>query len=153
MQRNKKAKNFLPKPVYRGGNKALKKFISETLTYPPQALEAKLEGVVRIKIAIDYKGKVVDTQIMTRLGKGCDKEADRIVRLMQWGIDKKVRKGKVLFHKTLNIYFKLPKAAKAELQKTIEKKAPVTQITYNIVSVRKPQTTSQPKTISYTIKY
>lgn len=149
MQRNKKAKNFLPKPVYKGGNKALKQFISDTLTYPPEALKSKTEGVVRIRIAINYKGKVVDTQIMTRLGHGCDKEADRIVRLMQWEIDQKVRKGKVLFHKTLNIHFKLPKLKKTKSKK---KESP-SQINYNIIPQTKPNPTSKAKMITYTIKY
>lgn len=154
MQRNKKAKNFLPKPIYPGGNKALKQFISETLTYPPEALKAKKEGVVRIKIAINYKGNVVDTQLMTHLGHGCDQEADRIVRLMQWEIDKKIRKGKVLFHKTLNIHFKLPKASKSTPKKKVQKKAPSTQIKYNIVTPPKPSTTKpKPASITYTITY
>ncbi len=153
MQRNKKAKNFLPKPIYPGGNKALKQFISETITYPPEALASKIEGVVRIKIAINFKGKVVDAQIMTHLSHGCDEEADRIARLMQWEIDKKIRKGKVLFHKTLNIHFKLPKATIATPKKKIEKKTLSTQITYNIVSPSKPSSTSKPATITYTIKY
>jgi TonB family protein len=153
VQRNKKAKNFLPNPIYPGGNKVLKQFISETLTYPTEALKAKIEGVVRIKIAINFKGNVVDTQIMSHLDHGCDEEADRIARLMQWEIDKKIRKGKVLFHKTLNIHFKLPNSPKATAKKKIEKKALPIEITYNIVSPSKPSSTPKSGTITYTIKY
>ena len=112
-------------------------------------MKTKTEGIVRIKIAINYKGKVVDTQLMTRLGKGCDEEGERIVRLMQWEIDHKVRKGKELFHKILIIHFKLPKTNKFKPKENVY----LAQINNNIIPKVKPSSTPKPKIITYTVNY
>ena len=152
MQKERKAKNFLPKLIYPGGSKALSKFISDHLKYPKEALKEKIEGTVRIRMDVDYRGKVKDSHIISSLGHGCDEEAQRVVGLLKWDTDKKVRKGKILFHKTLNIHFKLPKA------KTPLKPKPTTQahtqVSYQIVN-KKPSSKpkSKPSTYEYTIKF
>lgn len=149
---HKKNKKFLPKTSYPGGTSALRKFIGKELKYPKEALQKKVEGVVRIRVAIDYKGNVTDSTIVRSLGSGCDEEAQRIVSLMQWQVDRKLRKGKILFHRTLNIHFKLPKPKKKA------SKAVQTQVKYSITPAQpKPAEESKPKSNSggytYTIRY
>lgn len=109
MAKDAKKRRFLPKPYYAGGNRAMSRFIDEHLQYPPPAQEAGVEGVVRIKIAINYKGAVIGHEILSSLGHGCDEEAIRLVHLLRFEVDGVVRKGKILFHKTLNIRFRMPK--------------------------------------------
>lgn len=153
MERKKKSKNFLPKPHYPGGSRALQQFIRETLTYPPKALEAQIQGVVRIKAAIDYRGTVIDTQVLVKLGYGCDEEAERIVRLMQWQIDKKMQQGKILFHKTLNITFRLAEQplTLSQSQRTQQQDSDHQAYTYNIIPTTvEPSTKPKPLTIRYT---
>ncbi len=156
MQRSKKPKNFLPKPIYPGGPKAMGTFIRETLRYPKEALKNKIEGTVVIRIDINFKGKVVATKVKSSVGYGCDEEAQRVVKSMKFEVESKLRKGRILFHKTLNISFKLPKS---NLATTKEKPRSVTQtqLSYTVVPNKANATQSQ-KTKSngsytYVIKY
>ena len=43
MQKEKKDKHFIQKPVYKGGKKNLKDFITKALKYPEAALNEKIE--------------------------------------------------------------------------------------------------------------
>ncbi len=117
MQKEKKDKHFIKKPIYPGGPSQMKAFISQNLQYPPEALAHKIEGTVFINYAIDYQGKVTDTKVISGLGYGCDEEAARLVRLLEFEVPK-TRGVKVLFHKDIQIHFRLPrkKAAPARPQ-------------------------------------
>lgn len=114
MQKEKKDKHFIKKPIYPGGPRQMKAFISQNLQYPPEALANKVEGSVFINYAIDYKGKVADVKVISGLGYGCDEEAARLVRMLEFEVPK-TRGVKVLFHKDIQIHFRLPqkKAAPA----------------------------------------
>lgn len=150
MKKERKSNQFIPKATYPGGNRRMGSFIQENLKYPKEALEDKIEGVVRLKIEIDYKGRVISSQVLSGLSAACNQEAKRVAALLQFEIDQKLRKGKIRFNKTLNIRFKLPKQkpkAKAQPQKTT--------IKYHITSTSSPNSTtsSQKTSYSYTIKY
>jgi len=119
----------IAKPVFPGGLSAMKKFVAEHLKYPPKALEAKVEGTVSIRYALDYRGKVVDTKIKKSLGHGCDEEAMRVVSLMRWTVPQD-RKKKVRIHQDINIHFKLPKAKKPTAKATPVKPSNSLQVTY-----------------------
>ncbi|MTB51808.1 energy transducer TonB [Lewinella sp. W8] len=95
------------KPVYPGGNKALRKFVSSQLKYPPEALSAKVEGSVTVRYSLDYTGKVVDAKVKRGLGYGCDEEALRVVKLLRFEVPQS-RKKKVRIHQDITINFKLP---------------------------------------------
>lgn len=104
---DKKKTVFISQPQYPGGPKALTQFLYAHLRYPPEALEAGIEGTVLLEYAIDYQGKVVDTRILQGLGHGCDEEAARVVRLLVFDVGKN-RGMKVLFHRKARIQFKKP---------------------------------------------
>ncbi len=119
MQRERKAKNFIRKPVYPGGPSAMRALISKNLRYPAQALEQKTEGTVRLRYTIDHSGKVIDTQIIAGIGHGCDEEADRLVRMLRFDVPKN-RGVKVQFHHNINIHFRLPKQKKVTQKVSVQ---------------------------------
>lgn len=119
-------------------------FIADQMNYPKEAIKNKIEGTVVLRITISYKGLVVGSQVKSGLGHGCDEEAKRIVNLLVFEVTKKVRKGKILFHKTINIRFRLPKAKK----KTAAVPEAGTRLSYNIVSNQKANKPSYNYTIT-----
>lgn len=112
---SRKPNSFLNKPVFEGGVKGMRALIKENLKYPKEAIDGKIEGSVKIKYDVDYKGNVIKTKVIKSLGHGCDEEAQRLVRLFKFKIDK-TRKVRVIFHKNIQINFKLPKAKPKKVQ-------------------------------------
>jgi TonB family protein len=121
VQKERKDKHFIKNPIYRGGRDALQKFIVTHLKYPKEALEKKIEGTVSLKYTIDYKGKVIESHIISGLGYGCDEEAMRLANMLRFEVPKTSRKVRVHFHKDLHIHFRLPKKNPAkQLQMTYQ---------------------------------
>ena len=81
-------------------------FLNEQLKYPKEALANQIEGVVRLRIDIDRNGKVIKAIVIQGLGFGCDEEAQRVAKLLQF-ITKPPKSGHVIYHKDLNIPFKI----------------------------------------------
>ena len=123
MKKERKPESFLQKPSYPGGPKAMRKFLSQHIRYPASARAEKIEGTVRVRMDIDYQGKVVGTKVLAGLGYGCDEEAQRVVKLLSFQLPK-LRKIRATFHKTINIHFHYPKEAPA----------PATELNYAITS-------------------
>ncbi|WP_367390875.1 energy transducer TonB [Lewinella sp. LCG006] len=123
MKKERKPESFLQKPSYPGGPKAMRKFLSQHIRYPASAKAEKIEGTVRVRMDIDYQGKVVGTKVLAGLGYGCDEEAQRVVKLLTFQLPK-LRKIRATFHKTINIHFHYPKEAPA----------PATELNYTITS-------------------
>ena len=119
MEKERKDHSFIKKPIYPGGNEAMKQFIKDNLKYPKAALENKIEGYVALKYEINYKGEVNKARVVSGLGYGCDEEATRLVKLFKFQVPKNPRKLRVKFSKSIKIHFKL-KASKS------------TQINYSI---------------------
>lgn len=152
MKKSKKDKHFIKKPVYPGGTKAMKEFISKELRYPKEALKLRKEGTVKLRYDIDYKGKVTEVFILSGLGYGCDEEAERIVKKLKFHVDKN-HKIKVVFHKNIQIHFRLPKP---QPQVPAQSKIPnITKIEYSYSTTSSKKTTSPIKkpSYSYSIKY
>ena len=86
-------------------------FIRQNLRYPEDALQNKVEGTVAVEADIDVFGKVISAKVKHGIGSGCDEEALRLVNLLKF--EKKKYKGMhVVFHKTINIHFRLHAASK-----------------------------------------
>ena len=98
---------FINQPYYPGGQDAITAFVRENMKYPEAALKNKTEGTVVLRYDINHKGKVTDAKVLPSLGHGCDEEAIRLIKQLEF-IAPKNRGGKVLFHKTIQIHFKLP---------------------------------------------
>lgn len=99
----------MKKPDYPGGDRGMVEFIKQNLRYPEDAMKHRIEGIVRIRITIDHRGKVTQTRIIDHLAHGCDEEADRVVRLLQFRVPNN-RGVRATFNKVLNIHFQMPEA-------------------------------------------
>lgn len=108
MKKPAKDKDFIKQPWYEGGTQALRKFISDNLVYPSEAMAQRIEGIVFIKYDIDYQGNVNNAYVVSALGYGCDEEAIRLVKLLKFKVEKP-RGVHVLFHRNIQIHFRLPK--------------------------------------------
>jgi protein TonB len=104
---HRKPESFIRQPNYPGGKKAMDEFIRSNLRYPEEALKNRIEGTVAVNADIDVQGKVTTTKVKHGIGYGCDEEAKRVVRMLQFE-KKKYRGLYVMFHRTINIHFKLP---------------------------------------------
>ncbi|NNE26043.1 MAG: energy transducer TonB [Saprospiraceae bacterium] len=148
MSKERKDNSFIKKPIYPGGNKALRQFISDNLKYPKEAISKKIEGTVLVKYDIDYKGVVIDGRVIKGIGHGCDEEAIRLVKLLKFEIPKGPRKLRVMFHKELKIHFKIPKT------KVLQKQS---QLQYHLTQKPKKPTDKKAKTqnrsYGYTINW
>lgn len=133
MSTYKKKKHFIKKPQYPGGKQAFIQFIKKHLRYPEEALAAKIEGRVLVGFDVDDNGQVHNPHIIKGIGHGCDDEALRVVRFLQY---EKVKNRGIRIrakHKTY-ITFRLPKASIAyeitkEKKKVPEKNAQPAQST------------------------
>jgi len=143
--------SFIKKPVYPGGPVAYRKFIKENLKYPKTALKNKTEGTVHLKYTIDHLGKVVDTKVIKSVGHGCDEEAQRLVKLLQFEVPKSPRKLRVQFHQKTQITFRLPKVKKVASPPKTSKNA---QLVYQYKAKSKAveQAENPKKSYNYTIR-
>ncbi len=129
--KSRKPNSFIKQPNYPGGNKAMDEFIKKNLRYPEEAMQQKIEGIVAVEIDIDVYGKVSAAKVKHGVGYGCDEEAIRLVYLLQF--DKKKYKGLyVMFHKTINIHFRLHEAA-TPVQFSYQYKEKASGITFNYI--------------------
>ena len=154
MDKDSRDSRFVRKPFYPGGKEAYTKFITSNLVYPKEALENKIEGQVRLKYDVNYKGEVTGVKVLSSLGYGCDEEASRIIKLLKFEVPKGPRKVKVLFQKTVSINFKLPKQ-KVVTKKIVSKKPMITSATsiqYNFVPTKKPAKEVKKKVYQYVVK-
>src|SRR4051794_37116569 len=108
---HKKPNSFITQPVYPGGTKALNEFIASNLIYPEDALKNQIQGIVSVDFDIDVFGNVSATKIKHGLGYGCNEEAMRIVSLLKFS-KRKYQGVHVVFHRNLNIHFKIHTAVK-----------------------------------------
>ena len=131
-KRPKDPRHFIKPPGYEGGKKALDEFVRTHLKYPQEALEKRVQGIVKVEFELNHKGKVVKAIAKSNLGSGCEEEAVRIVKLLRYTTIKH-RGVRVTFHKTLNIVFRLPPQAQQ------------VQITYTYTTKPKSETKQEIK--------
>jgi TonB family protein len=155
MKKENKEKHFVKAAYFSGGREAMVQFIRQNMKYPEEALVKRIEGVVSLRLSIDYHGDVTDVKVKTGIGYGCDEEAIRIAKLMKWVAPKTPYKLKVLFHKNLNIHFKLPKAMPEEKNIPTHTISGSQTIEYEISPSKKAETqTEKPRQgYNYTIQW
>lgn len=71
-------------PEFPGGQPALATYVNDHLTYPQQAIDDNTDGTVKVSFVVDEKGKVTGARLLngTKLGKGLDEEALKVVTNM-----------------------------------------------------------------------
>jgi periplasmic protein TonB len=94
-------------PEFPGGNKALVKWLSAHLNYPPMAQKMGIEGQVVVEFTVDMDGRVSDATIVKSLHRLCDQEAIRLVKSMPAWTPGESDGEKVVARRTLPIRFVL----------------------------------------------
>jgi periplasmic protein TonB len=67
-------------PEFKGGMKALQKFLEQNLKYPDEV--DCISGKVYVQFTVEKNGKVTNPIILKSLSERCDAEALRVVKLM-----------------------------------------------------------------------
>lgn len=146
MKKSRKDKNFIKQAYYKGGSKALEAFVLENLKYPQEAFDKGIEGTIHAKYDINQRGKVTKIKLYNSIGYGCDEEAKRVIRLLQFVVPK-TRGLRLTFHKEIHIHFRMPKSKPIEV--TEEKEEPENTaatpqtLQYNIVATPKKEKTDK----------
>ncbi len=70
------------KPVFPGGDKALIRYLAQSVNYPVIAQENGIQGKVYLSFVIGKTGKVRDVKILRGVDPSLDKEAIRVVSSM-----------------------------------------------------------------------
>lgn len=91
-------KSMFTPAQFPGGNKLIKDFLLKNLIYPESARTIKIEGTVWLNFEVDEIGHIHDVKIYSRIGEGCDEEAEFLIKnmpnwrpAMQMGIPVKSR--------------------------------------------------------------
>lgn len=153
MKKERKDKDFVKAAYFEGGRAGIEAYVKKELRYPKEALEAKVEGTVSIRYTVDFKGKVIEASIIAGIGHGCDEEAIRIIRSMQFKVpdDGKI---KSKYSNKLHIHFRLPGSPTIlPSTKKIDGINGEMQVSYQVTV--KPSTSTKPappKTSSYQIQ-
>lgn len=80
---NKKPLQIVQKmPQFKGGPKAMYKWLNQRLRYPQAAKDHNIEGKVYLQFVVQPSGELSNMKVVRGLGYGCDKEALRIARKM-----------------------------------------------------------------------
>ena len=95
------------KPEYPGGEKALRTFIAENVKYPTEAIRDSISGKVYVSFIVDEKGNVEQAKIARSVNPLLDKEAIRVVKLMDGWIPGKEKGEAVKVSYTVPINFAL----------------------------------------------
>lgn len=67
---------------YPGGAEAMFKFLQKNMKYPAIARRMGVEGSVFVSFVIDKEGVISDVQVIKGISAECDKEAQRVIKLM-----------------------------------------------------------------------
>jgi TonB family protein len=136
---HKKEKQFIERPEYPGGKRALQNFIATNLRYPQDALETKVQGVVTVSFEVNDNGLIESAKILKGLSTACDQEALRLVHLLRYG--KAFNHGiRVKTTYKINIHFKIPQQSpmefsyvqEASLEENSNTSTDKTEYTYSI---------------------
>ena len=128
MKKERKDDSFIKQAYYKGGDTALKEFISQNLIYPEISKKNKIEGDVHIRMDISHKGHVIDTKIIAGLDDACNEEAIRVVKLLQYTVPKSPRHLKITHHKNIRIHFRLNQPQAIQNSENQNTSAPAQQI-------------------------
>ncbi|MEO0330407.1 MAG: TonB family protein [Bacteroidota bacterium] len=70
------------KPTYLGGMHQVYRHIAKHLEYPEEARRSGTQGKVFVQFIVAKDGSVTEVKTIQGIGSGCDKEAERVVSMM-----------------------------------------------------------------------
>ena len=68
-------------PQYPGGDSARIVFLQSNIKYPPKAIKKHIQGTVYVSFIVEKDGSLSNAKVIKEIGKGCDEEALRVVKL------------------------------------------------------------------------
>jgi len=69
-------------PLFPGGEKEMMNWISGNVKYPPEAVKAKISGLVLVGFTVTSTGKVQNVKAVRGVSPALDAEAVRVIRSM-----------------------------------------------------------------------
>ena len=94
-------------PVFPGGEAALMKWLSDNIRYPQSAIDQNIQGRVTLRFVVKSDGKIDQVEVLRGLHPSCDKEAVRVIKMMEPWIPGKQNGNPVSVYFSLPVYFKL----------------------------------------------
>jgi TonB family protein len=73
-----------PHPVFSKKEQNLSSFIAANLKYPEAAIKQNVSGTVKLSFVVETNGKISNMVIVNSLGAGCNEEAIRLLRSLNW---------------------------------------------------------------------
>lgn len=65
-----------------GGFRAMRRFLTRNMLYPPDAEQNNIEGTVTVRFVVNQDGSLTEPVIIKRLGHGCEEEVMRVLSKM-----------------------------------------------------------------------
>lgn len=96
-----------PKPQFRGGDAAYKKYLAQHVKYPQAALKKRIQGSVRIGFTVNPDGSIVNAKVERKASPLLDAEALRVVKSMPKWIPGKLNGEPVPVKMTVPVNFRL----------------------------------------------
>ena len=71
-------------PSFPGGESEMMKYIQKNVSYPQMEKEGQIQGTCYVTFVVEKDGSITDVKVLRGVsgGKGCDKEAMRVVKSM-----------------------------------------------------------------------
>lgn len=88
-----------------GGMNALIKYLSDNITYPPEARENNITGTVIAEFVVEVDGSLSNIRIIQGIGGGCDEEVIKAIKNMPRWKSGKINKKPVRVLYTLPLTF------------------------------------------------
>lgn len=63
-----------------GGKASLRRYLLESMSYPQEALNNKVQGKVTVRFTVQPDGALTDFEVMKGIGSGCDEELIRLLK-------------------------------------------------------------------------
>lgn len=105
-------------PLPTGGMKRFKRYLYKNLTYPREAISARIEGTVQLQFVVNRDGSIGGIAIVKGLSKECNMEAQRLIRNSSPWHPAFNQDIAVYYKMILDVEFKLPKKAVQKLLKS-----------------------------------
>ncbi len=83
------------RPMFTGGDMALRKWLAQNIMYPFEAVERNIQGSVLVKFVVEKDGSITNVEVLKGVHALLDEEALRVVRSMSKWVPGKV-KGKAV---------------------------------------------------------
>ena len=94
-------------PLYPGGEAEMLQFIARNMRYPESAIEEGLQGKLLVSLIVNEAGNVTDVKVEKGVSPDLDREAQRVVKLLQTWKPAYANGQPVRYRKIVPIMFKL----------------------------------------------